>query len=264
MPPDDAGEAGPDDAVPFEFTDELDLHPFHPRDVADLVRDYLEHASAQGWEHVRIIHGKGIGAVRETVHRVLASLPDVERHAAAGDGSGWGATIVTLRPAPVVLRRLAADDSMATLTGILNRAYAPLAARGMRFVASWRDEAITRRRCESGEAWVAEARGRLVGTLTFLHAAHTDGSPWYEREDVSSFGQWAVEPAWQGRGLGRRLLDIAERRARETGAAHLALDTSEHAVELIATYERHGFRFVEHAQWDSTNYRSVIMSKELG
>lgn len=87
-----------DDIVRIELTDELDLHPFHPRDVAALVREYLDHASAQGWPRVRIIHGKGIGAVRETVHRVLREHPGVLSFAAPADRGSWGATVVVLRP----------------------------------------------------------------------------------------------------------------------------------------------------------------------
>lgn len=257
MPSDD------DEPVAFEFTDELDLHPFHPRDAAELVRDFLDHAAGRGWDQVRIIHGKGIGAMRETVHRELARHADVEGFSAAADRGGWGATIARLRPAPLVTRRLEPRDDMEQLTEMLHRAYAPLAARGMRFVASWQDAATTQQRCDDGETWVVEMRGRLVGTLTFLDAARTGGSPWYDRPDVASLGQWAIDPDLQGRGLGRRLFDIAERRARETGAKHLALDTSEHATELIETYRRRGFELVERVQWSSTNYRSVILSKEL-
>ncbi len=94
------GDGGDEEIVRIEFTDELDLHPFHPRDVADLVRDYLDHASAEGWPHVRIIHGKGIGAMQRTVHAVLGKHAAVARFALASDRGGWGATVVTLRAAP--------------------------------------------------------------------------------------------------------------------------------------------------------------------
>ncbi|RPH96734.1 DNA mismatch repair protein MutS [candidate division KSB1 bacterium] len=82
--------------IPIDGT--LDLHTFHPRDVKDLVPDYLNACRAKGIYSVRIIHGKGTGALRETVHAILKRLPDVISFSLAGDASGWGATVVELRP----------------------------------------------------------------------------------------------------------------------------------------------------------------------
>ncbi|MCQ4161598.1 GNAT family N-acetyltransferase [Roseomonas sp. GC11] len=162
------------------------------------------------------------------------------------------------------LRRLAGADSLAELTRLLHRAYAPLAAMGLRFMATHQSEAVTRERAETGECWVAvDAAGALVGTLLFKDAARTGGTPWLDRPEVAGFGQFAVAPEWQGTGLGARLMEIAERRARETGAREIALDTAEPAAHLIALYHRRGYRLVGHAQWAHTNYRSVIMSKAL-
>ena len=77
----------------IEITDELDLHHFQPREVADLVGEYLEAAHEKGFTRVRIIHGKVTGALRRTVHGAL------DRHARVAsyqlDGN-WGATIVEL------------------------------------------------------------------------------------------------------------------------------------------------------------------------
>jgi DNA-nicking Smr family endonuclease len=75
----------------------LDLHTFQPREVKELVADYLAACRERGILQVRIVHGKGTGALRETVHSVLRRLPDVVEFRLAGDQSGWGATIVTLR-----------------------------------------------------------------------------------------------------------------------------------------------------------------------
>jgi GNAT superfamily N-acetyltransferase len=64
-------------------------------------------------------------------------------------------------------------------------------------------------------------------------------------------------------GIGGRLVAHLEAKARELGSTCLALDTAEGATHLVQWYERLGFRFVQHAQWDVTNYRSVVMSKSL-
>ncbi|HET9626970.1 MAG TPA: Smr/MutS family protein [Kofleriaceae bacterium] len=76
--------------------DALDLHHFAPRECADVVAAYLDAARAAGLREVRIIHGKGTGALRRTVHAVLARHPAVHAHRLL---ENWGATWVELRPA---------------------------------------------------------------------------------------------------------------------------------------------------------------------
>ncbi|MFV8753522.1 Smr/MutS family protein [Nannocystaceae bacterium ST9] len=86
------------DAKPLVIDGELDLHDFPPREVGALVREYIEQCRARGIRDLRIVHGKGIGALRRTVHALLAEHPDVERWRLGGLGEGgWGATIVRLR-----------------------------------------------------------------------------------------------------------------------------------------------------------------------
>ena len=77
----------------------IDLHPFRPRDVRSVVESYLEEAAAAGFDEVRLIHGRGIGAQREIVRKLLASHPRVaEFRDAPPERGGWGATVVRLKP----------------------------------------------------------------------------------------------------------------------------------------------------------------------
>jgi GNAT superfamily N-acetyltransferase len=173
---------------------------------------------------------------------------------------------MTASPNPYIdLRLLAPTDSFAELTELLHAAYAPLAAAGMRFVATHQDEAKTRKRASEGECWVAveRATGKIVATLTVCPPGRWDGHEWYRRPDVATCGQFGVAPDWKGRGLGRALMKLAEERAVAMGAAELAGDTAETAHHLLAMYERWGFRRVGVAKWPSVNYASVVVSKTL-
>ena len=88
----------PPDEVVLPVEDWIDLHAFAPRDVRDVVLSYLDAARDAGFAEVRIVHGRGIGAQREAVRRLLAAHPDVDAFAdAPAERGGWGATVARLR-----------------------------------------------------------------------------------------------------------------------------------------------------------------------
>jgi DNA-nicking Smr family endonuclease len=83
--------------VPIE--DSLDLHSFLPRDVSDVISEYLDAARRRGFREVRLIHGKGKGVRRAEIRRLLANDVRVaEIFDAPPERGGMGATIVILRP----------------------------------------------------------------------------------------------------------------------------------------------------------------------
>ena len=87
-----------DEPVQLPIDGTLDLHCFRPADVKELVPDYLQECRKIGILQVRVVHGKGTGALRKTVHAVLGRLDYVTDFRLAGeDGGSWGATLVRLQ-----------------------------------------------------------------------------------------------------------------------------------------------------------------------
>ena len=84
-------------AVELPIEDVLDLHPFRPEDVANVVRDYLDAAYEAGLRELRIIHGRGRGVQRRTVRTLLGRDPRVVHFAdALLEACSWGATVMKL------------------------------------------------------------------------------------------------------------------------------------------------------------------------
>ena len=94
MAPDQSDDA----PLPLPITGELDLHTFRPSDVGELIPAWLAECAAHGLREVRIVHGKGTGTLRTTVHTLLRRSPLVQSFRLGDEHSGsWGATLVTLR-----------------------------------------------------------------------------------------------------------------------------------------------------------------------
>jgi dsDNA-specific endonuclease/ATPase MutS2 len=87
----------PGEVVELPIDGVLDLHTFAPHEVKELVADYVDECAARGILEIRVIHGKGTGALRRLVHAVLERHELVVAFRVADDGN-WGATVVTLRP----------------------------------------------------------------------------------------------------------------------------------------------------------------------
>jgi DNA-nicking Smr family endonuclease len=83
--------------IPIDGT--LDLHTFQPREIKELITDYIAECRQRNILNLRIIHGKGTGTLRKTVHAALEKLPEVVSFRLADESAGsWGATLVSLKP----------------------------------------------------------------------------------------------------------------------------------------------------------------------
>ena len=76
---------------------QLDLRGARAEEALIELDRYLNDAALAGYDRVRVVHGKGTGALRAAVSEALARHPLVRAHeiAARNDG-GEGATVVTL------------------------------------------------------------------------------------------------------------------------------------------------------------------------
>jgi DNA-nicking Smr family endonuclease len=77
MTEDNSDETNSDEIEPvyLEIDGILDLHPFAPKDLKTLIPDYLEECRKKGMTEIKLIHGKGIGNIRRSVHALLDRNP---------------------------------------------------------------------------------------------------------------------------------------------------------------------------------------------
>jgi GNAT superfamily N-acetyltransferase len=164
---------------------------------------------------------------------------------------------------PIQIREYCEGDPIDEISGLLNRGYAALANRGLRYVASWETPDMTASRIPTGTCFLALDDSRIVGTAMLYPPQEDSECDLYTQPGVFCFGKFAVEPERKGQGIGRLLYNAVESAARAQGAEALACDTAEQAVDLIAMYQGWGFQIVGRQDWSLTNYVSVVLVKEL-
>src|SRR5205807_8108213 len=75
----------------------LDLRGARPDEALAVLDRYLNDAAVAGIGRLRIVHGKGTGALRAAIRAALAGHPLVRAQEPAGPSEGGeGATIITL------------------------------------------------------------------------------------------------------------------------------------------------------------------------
>ena len=83
--------------VSVPITGTLDLHGYQPSEVKDLVVEYLYQCEQEGIAEGRIIHGKGIGTLRDIVHSIMEKHGQIKCYRISEPtAGGWGATSFTL------------------------------------------------------------------------------------------------------------------------------------------------------------------------
>lgn len=94
------------------------------------------------------------------------------------------------------------------------------------------------------EMYVAEHKGRLVGTFTLLLRKARDGTKECVVENI------VIHPKYRRRGIGSRIVDFVTEHCREIGCPRLTITSREKSDESRAFYdalgfESHGFGFTK-------------------
>ncbi len=128
---------------------------------------------------------------------------------------------------------------------------------GLNFAGVEQDEELTRRRMQGREVYLFESNEGLIGTVSIELKKPPDD------ESFVNVLQLAVDPAHQRKGIGGRLMDLAEKRATELGVSRVRLDTAIPATHLIKWYASRGYGAMGERQWPGKTYRSVILEKRI-
>ena len=103
---------------------------------------------------------------------------------------------------------------------------------------------------------------RIVGTGLLIPHRLTMHE-FADQPGVAYAGQLGVDPDYRHFGLGSRLMDAIENRAREMGFHTIMGDTSEGAEYLLKMYAGRGYEVVGYHQWPGKTYRSVVLALRL-
>lgn len=144
--------------------------------------------------------------------------------------------------------RLAIRDDLNAVEQVVRAAYSKYVARIGRKPAPMLDD--YRSLIAKGYVHVVEHEGGVQGVLVLI-----------PQHDALLLDNVAVYPAAQGRGLGRRMLEFAERTAIARGYRSIRLYTNEAMTENMALYARIGYS--ETHRTEANGLRRVHMTKQL-
>jgi ribosomal protein S18 acetylase RimI-like enzyme len=141
---------------------------------------------------------------------------------------------------PDFVFRKAVTEDAATVADLVNSAY-----RGDSSRAGWTTEAdlLEGRRTDEAEVRrLISSDGSMI--LLCIRGQEIIGSVHLKRQDDGAYlGLLVVKPVLQGAGIGKRFMQAAEHAVRdEWGAVRMTMTVISIREELIAFYERRGYR----------------------
>lgn len=150
--------------------------------------------------------------------------------------------------------RTAADGDVSDLVELYRTAYSENERIGFPSSMTSLERARVEGWLRTRSVFVGVCEGDLLG------AVHLIPRPDWE---VPELGRLVVEPGRQGRGLGTRLLEFGEGRARSAGTDRIRLRTLAGHPFLEDWYRRRGYRRIDVEPLDDRPYDAPVLEKEL-
>lgn len=156
------------------------------------------------------------------------------------------------------------DDSINNITKLLHRAYSIHKKKKLNYLASYQNNDVTYSRLKSGKSFVAVIKpNKIIGTITVYDNSTSILHRHYGKKNTYHFGQFAVDPEYQGLSIGKNLYLTIEKYCKENKAYSIMTDTSVKAKKLIRMYNKWGYRIIDKEHWENTNYYSFIFEKKI-
>lgn len=166
----------------------------------------------------------------------------------------WGCALIIAMPTDEFTYRNADASDVEALTLLINRAFeveAPF------FTTKRIDPAETLEHFNKGTFLLIEDGPTMIG-CNYVEL----------RGDSGYFGLLSIDPDYQGRGLGRKLIEQAEDFCRQAGCSLIAIRVLNHRTELPPFYEKLGYTTVgieevEQVASAILPYHFIVMEKGL-
>lgn len=119
------------------------------------------------------------------------------------------------------------------------------------------DDLFSLFRVQRSVYWLAEDEGIIIGGCGIYP---TENLP----EGCGELVKFYLHPDYRNKGIGKELMDMSIKSAREMGYRQLYLESLPELGRAISLYERAGFRFIDHKMGDSGHFGcNIWMMKDL-
>jgi GNAT superfamily N-acetyltransferase len=156
-------------------------------------------------------------------------------------------------------------DDINELTQLLNTAYKKWRDAGFNYLAATQTAHTTKKRIQNAQCFILKDKGLLIASVTYYKPLSKTNSEHhlYLQPGVATYGQLAVHPNFQNKGIADAIIKFIEQLAKNDKAERIIIDTAENNTQLVNYYINKGYKIIDKTNWSTTNYTSVFLNKYL-